>query len=75
MMGKIEFTKCYDTVSDYVVFDLETTGFYVNHDEIIQIGAIKIVNRQPIAKFMSYLKPKRKTISKKITEITGITNE
>ena len=28
----------------YVVFDVETTGFEANKDEIIEIGACKIVN-------------------------------
>ena len=30
-------------VKDYVVFDIETTGLDSIHNEIIEIGAIKVV--------------------------------
>jgi DNA polymerase III epsilon subunit family exonuclease len=58
----------------FVVFDFETTGFNAEWNEIIEIGAIKVVNGKVVDKFSTLVKPSRK-ISKKITEITGITNE
>ena len=58
----------------YVVFDLETTGFRAEWNEIIEIGAVKIVNGKVVDKFSKLVKPYRK-ISEKITGITGITNE
>ena len=43
-------------------------------DEIIEIGAVKVVNGKVVDKFSMLVKPRRK-ISKEITDITGITNE
>ena len=59
----------------FIVFDFETTGLKAESHEIIEFGAIK-VNRDEIehTSFQSLIKPKKK-IPKKITEITGITQE
>jgi len=57
----------------YVVFDLETTGFSVNHDEIIEIGAIKIENGNR-TQFHRLIKAKR-TLSEFTKNFTGITDE
>ena len=59
---------------DFVVFDLETTGLKADSHEIIEIGAIKFINGIPDSVFHTYVKPKKK-ISKRITDINGITNE
>lgn len=62
---------------EYVVFDLETTGFYpMNGDEIISFGAIRMTGDRIEEKqtFYSLVNPKRK-IPAPITELTGITNE
>lgn len=58
----------------FVAFDLETTGFIPQRDEITEISAVKVVNGKVVDKFSSLVKPNRK-ISEKITAITGITNE
>ena len=58
----------------YVVFDLETTGFSVWFNEIIEIGAIKIKNGIIIDQFSSFVQPSR-PISKVITDLTEIKNE
>lgn len=60
--------------SSFVVFDLETTGLSAQNDEIIEIGAIRFRFDEPVEVFHTYVKPK-KMITKKITSITGITNE
>lgn len=63
-----------DLLSDYIVFDIETTGLDSSYDEVIEIGAIKIKNNKIVSKFNSLVKPKN-AIDEYITELTGITNE
>jgi DNA polymerase III epsilon subunit family exonuclease len=59
----------------FVVFDFETTGLNPDTHEIIEIGAIR-VNRDSDNHdtFQALVKPTKK-IPKKITEITGITQD
>ena len=63
-----------DLLSDYIVFDIETTGLDSSYDEVIEIGAIKVKNNKIVSKFNSLVKPKNE-IDEYITELTGITNE
>ncbi len=56
-----------------VVFDLETTGFDKYNDQIIDIGAVKIVDGVIKEKFASLVKPTIR-ISQQITDLTNITN-
>ena len=58
----------------YVVVDVETTGLSPSFDKIIEIGAIKVENGNVTGRFCSLINP-RCEISKKITDLTGITNE
>lgn len=59
----------------YIVFDVETTGFNAyGEDQIIEIGAVKLFDGKVIDSFSKLIDPKRKLV-KKITEITGITDE
>lgn len=59
----------------YIVFDLETTGLDPVVHEIIEIGAIKVNTRTDYhTTFSILIKPTQK-VSKKITSITGITQE
>jgi len=59
----------------FVVLDLETTGLDPIKHEIIEIGAVK-VNRDSDnhTTFQALIRPS-KTIPKKITQLTGITQE
>ena len=59
---------------NYVVFDIETTGFSVAKDRITEIGAVRIVNGKIADTFSELVNP-RTDISRRITEITGITND
>lgn len=63
-----------DFVTNYVVFDIETTGLDSFNNEIIEIGAIKVVDNEIVDTFQSFIKPRCK-ISNFITNLTGITNE
>lgn len=58
----------------FVVFDLETTGLEANKEEIIEIGACKVVDGQIVEVFSTFVKPS-KSIPKEIIELTGIDDE
>ncbi len=58
----------------YIAFDLETTGLSPETDQIIEIGALKVVDGKVTERFMEFVKPDQ-PISNAITAITGITNE
>ena len=60
--------------STYVVFDLETTGLSARHDEIIEIGAVKVKDGVIIDQFQSFVNPRRK-ISAFSKQLTGIDDE
>lgn len=60
--------------STYVVYDIETTGFSQEYDEIIEIAACKVYQGGIIEKYETFVNPLRH-ISEKITEITSITDE
>ena len=44
-------------VKDYVVFDLETTGISVMHDEVIEISAVKVADGKVIDEFTTLVNP------------------
>lgn len=59
----------------FIVFDLETTGLNASTHEILEIGAIKVYrDGNQHDTFQTLVKPSKK-VPKKITEITGITQE
>lgn len=58
----------------YIVFDIETTGFTPASAEIIEIGAIRMIEGRPDGMFQSYIKPKG-YLPPHITALTGITME
>ncbi len=58
----------------YVVYDIETTGFSQEFDEIIEIAACKVYQGGIIEKYETFVNPRRH-ISEKITELTSITDE
>ena len=59
---------------EYVVFDTETTGFYVGSDSMIEIGAVKIKKGEVIDRFDEFIDPGR-PIPEKITALTNITDD
>lgn len=70
-MSRIDFP------SNYVIFDLETTGLDPRFDSIIEIGAIKVVNDDICEELSMLVNPFEETedihIPSFITELTGIT--
>ena len=59
---------------EYVVFDTETTGFYVGSDQMIEIGAVKIKQGEITDRFDEFIDPHR-PLPQKITDLTCITDE
>lgn len=56
----------------YIALDLETTGFSTEFDEIIEIGAWKVVDDVTVDKYQSFIRP-AKYIPRTVQNITGIT--
>ena len=57
--------------ADYVVFDIETTGFSPETDKIIEIGAVKVKEGKIVDKFSTFINPKI-PIPYRIEELTHI---
>ena len=58
----------------FVVYDFETTGIDPNKDEIIEIGALKIVNGEFSEVFSTLVKPKH-PIPKEASKVNRITDD
>ncbi len=58
----------------FVVYDFETTGIDTLNDEIIEIGALKIVNGEYKEVFTTLVKP-RKPIPPEASKVNRITND
>lgn len=59
---------------NFVIVDLETTGLSPLNSEIIEIGAIKVVNNKVVDAMDVFVRPSR-PLSPFTTRLTGITNE
>jgi DNA polymerase III epsilon subunit family exonuclease len=55
-----------------VIFDFETTGLDVNRDQIIEVGAIRYVDFNPVEEFSTLVSTKT-FLSETVQRITGIT--
>jgi DNA polymerase-3 subunit alpha (Gram-positive type) len=60
--------------SDYVVFDIETTGLNPKKCQIIEIGAVKISNGEIVDRFSEFINP-QVPIPYDITQLTSITDD
>ena len=63
---------------DYVMLDTETTGLRAGDDHVLEIGAIRFRNGEEDGRFSSLMRPEgltRRTVSRFITGLTGITYE
>ncbi|MDU0462143.1 exonuclease domain-containing protein [Staphylococcus ureilyticus] len=68
------YTKARTLTDSFVVLDFETTGLKYDDNEIIQYGIAEFKGGKLIKEKSQFFKPS-KPISKRITKITGITNE
>ena len=57
-----------------VVFDFETTGLDSKSDLIIEVGAVRIENGQPVGEFSTLINP-GVSLSEQVVSITGINDE
>jgi DNA polymerase-3 subunit alpha (Gram-positive type) len=58
-------------ITTFVCFDIETTGLNPQQDKIIEIGAVKVVNKKIVGIFNELIHPQMK-LPAIITSITGI---
>jgi len=63
-----------ESIDNYTVIDIETTGLSPQWDDIIEIAALRIKNCNIVDSFQSLINPGYK-IDSFITDLTGITNE
>ncbi len=63
-----------DLQEDFVVFDIETTGFSPVHNRIIEIGAVKVSGGEIADRFSAFVNP-GVPIPYEIEKLTGINDE
>lgn len=63
-----------ERLSDFVAFDVETTGLHGTNDEIIQISAIRFQEWEPVEIFSTFVNPK-KVIPEEASKINHITDD
>lgn len=56
---------------NYVAFDIETTGLNPKYDKIIEIGAVRVRDGEPVDTFSTFVNP-AKSLPARIVELTGI---
>ena len=66
--------KGQDFQADFVVFDIETTGFSPVENRIIEIGAVKVCGGKIVDRFSSFVNPEV-PIPFEIEKLTGITDD
>lgn len=74
MLGAEPGKQLYHYVSDYVVFDLETTGISPKKDEVIEISAVKVRSGQVVGEFTTLVNPGR-PIPLGASAVNGITDD
>lgn len=58
---------------EFVIFDIETTGFSHVNDQIIEVGAVKVRDHHVVERYSAFVDPRR-PLPAKIIELTGITD-
>ncbi|MBD5500872.1 MAG: 3'-5' exonuclease [Lachnospiraceae bacterium] len=59
---------------DFTALDIETTGLEAKRDRIIEVGAVRVRNREITHCFNQVVNPGRK-LEERIVQLTGITDE
>ena len=71
LKGMVTDSQNQDLDADYVVYDLETTGFSPETNRIIEIGAVKVQNGKIVDKFSTFVNP-QVPIPFRIEQLTSI---
>ena len=66
--------KGQDLNTEYIVFDIETTGLSQKKNKIIEIGAVKVKDGEEIDRFSEFINPEE-PIPYNIEQLTSITDE
>lgn len=66
--------KINDLVSDYVIYDLETTGISTRNDDVVEISAVKVKSGSVVEEFSSLVNPQR-PIPFAASQVNGITDD
>ncbi len=66
--------KGQDLNTEYIVFDIETTGLSQKKNKIIEIGAVKVNDGEEIDRFSEFINPEE-PIPYSIEQLTSITDE
>ncbi len=74
MLSKKAGKKRFEYVSDYVLFDLETTGISWEKDEVVEISAVKVKDGKIIDEYSTLVNPGM-PIPYYASEVNGITDD
>ena len=74
LKGLVEHPMGQFFADTFVVFDLETTGFSPSKNQIIEIGAVKVVNGSITERFSTFVNPKV-PIPFEIEQLTSINDD
>ena len=74
LKGLVEHPMGQSFADTFVVFDLETTGFSPSKNQIIEIGAVKVVNGSITERFSTFVNPKV-PIPFEIEQLTSINDD
>lgn len=74
MLGKQPGKRLNKYTSNYVVFDLETTGTSSTYDQVIEISAVKVQNGVVVDEFTALVNPQTK-IPFSASQVNGITDD
>lgn len=64
MLGNTKGRKLDKYITDYVIFDLETTGISCVNDRVIEISAIKVQKQRVVEEFSTLVNPEMKIPSR-----------